>query len=148
METAAPHTPPKSRLPLILLGCGCLAILAFVGFVGLLVGGVLYATQAPFEAAHAHVERVQTGDPSGAFAELAPALQEELGEEGFASFCEAWPVLYGKDAEWTVSNRAVNGSTATIRGTSVRDGETADVTIHLAYEGDAWHVSGVQISPE
>ncbi|MEZ6185810.1 MAG: hypothetical protein R3F62_12470 [Planctomycetota bacterium] len=148
MEHTAPSTPPKSRLPLILLGCGCAAILAFAAFVALLVGGVLYATQAPFDAAHAHVQRVQQGDVSGAYGGLTAALQAELGEDGFATFSEAWPVLYGKDAEWTVSNRSVNGDRATMIGTSERDGQRAEVTIHLGYEDGAWRVSGVNIEPK
>ena len=141
--------PPKSRVLLILLGCGCAALLAFAAFVAMIVGGVLWATEAPFEAAHAHVNQVQAGDLAGAYGQLAVSLKEELSEEQFATFTQEWPVLYGAGSEWTVTNRNINNNTGRMEGKSVgKDGRRAAVVISLIYEEQAWRVQGINITRE
>jgi len=150
MEAGVAPAPQqkKSGALWIVLGCGCAAFLALVAFVGLLVGGVFWATEAPFQAAHDHVNQVQAGDTAGAHAELAATLQAELDEAQFAAFTREWSVLYGNGSEWTVSSRNINNDQATIAGTSVgKDGAEAAVTIHLIWERDAWRVQGIQITP-
>lgn len=148
MEPQAAPQAKSSKLPLILIGCGCAGVLGFVAFVGLLVGGVLWATEAPFKAAHDHVNQVQAGDTAGAHAELAASLQAELDEVQFEAFTREWSVLYGSGSEWTVSNRNVNNDQATIAGTSVgKDGAEAAVTLHLIWERDTWRVQGIEINP-
>lgn len=115
----APAPKPKSKLPWILLGCGCigLPILICAGVFGLGAFGFAALMQAPADGARAHITQVADGDVAGAYDNCSDGFKASLTLEEFQAYVDANPLIYNS-TDVSFSNVNISNNICNMSGTA------------------------------
>lgn len=131
----------------IAIGCGVL-ILAFVLFIGGLLGVVWWATAGPEEAVRAFLAAAAAGDYEKAHDYFAVPLKEKQPLEEFRAGAERTPSLFAI-TDSSFNNRSIDETGAKLSGTvTLEAGTTVPASFQLVKEGDQWKLIAYQLGSD
>ena len=130
------------------IGCGAL-VLAFVLFIGGLLGFVWWATAGPEDVVRNFLSAAAAGDYAAAHDYFAVPLKEKQPLEAFISGVKQSPSLFDiADASFT--DRSIDMTTgAKLSGSvTLRSGTTVPASFQLVKEGEAWKLIAYHLGSE
>lgn len=139
---------PMSTAKKIGIGCGVL-VLAFVLFIGGLLGVVWWATAGPEETVRNFLAAAAAGDYATAHDHFSVPLKEKQPLEAFVSGIKQTPSLFDI-ADATFTNRSIDTTTgARLSGSvTLRSGTTVPASFQLVKEGEAWKLIAYHLGSE
>ena len=131
----------------IAIGCGVL-MLAFVVFIGAILGFVWMATAGPEEAVRNFLEAAAAGDYAKAHDYFAAPLKEKQSLEEFRNAIADAPSLFAI-TDTTFNNRSVDTTGAKLSGSvTLTAGTTVPASFQLVKEGDDWKLIAYHLGAE
>jgi hypothetical protein len=131
----------------IAIGCGVL-LLAFVVFVGAVLGFVWMATAGPEEAVRNFLAAAAAGDYAKAHDYFAVPLKEKQPLDEFSKGVADAPSLFAI-TDSTFNDRSIDMSGARLSGSvTLKSGTTVPASFQLVKEGDAWKLIAYHLGSE
>ena len=144
-QMSAPPPPRKGRSPIFWIATGCSGCLVLVvAFVGLIVGGVYLATQAPAAAVRRQLADIKAGRVESAYEATSAGFKTSHDLPAFKRMVSGHPGL-SDYADSTFLQRSVNNDVATLSGTLTSTSGTKEAaTFRLVKEGGAWRIADIR----
>jgi hypothetical protein len=146
-QMSAPPPPRKGRSPVFWIATGCSGCLVLVvAFVGLIVGGVYFATQAPAAAVRRHLEDLKAGKVDAVYEATSESFKAARDLRAFKRMVSRHPGLNAY-ADSTFLQRSVDNDVATLSGTlTSTSGAKEAVTFRLVKEGGSWRIADIRFT--
>ena len=130
--TAAPSPEQpqgKSKMPFILAGCGCLALVVAIcaGGIYMMVSKGYALFTAPPDAVRAHIAHVASGDVRGAYEGCSDGLKGSMSLQAFQSYVDANPIIY-KSTDVSFTNVNIQNNICNLQGTA--NGPEGSIPFH------------------
>ncbi len=124
------------KIVLIILGC----VGGFFAFVGLIIGGVFYATSDMAAAGDNFFAASHKGDYDAAYALMSEDVRRNSGKDALEAFVLHSGFDKVVDTSW--SSRSFQNDTGKLEGSvTTETGGVIPVTVQLVKENDAWKIT-------
>jgi hypothetical protein len=131
----------------VLAGVFFLFFIACAGFVVVLVGGVMTATQPVVDASDEFLALLGRGEVAQAYAATSSGFRAQQDEASFTAAVERLGLAGASSPSWHSREiKHVNGSgEGLVKGTvRTKDGRTRPIVLRLIEEGGTWKIVGVR----
>jgi len=147
MPGMAPAAPHKKRNWLMIVG---IAIVAFIAFVGLIIGCVFSMGGPAMKAGEDFLKQLSSNQVDKAYESAAIDFKQNVPKDAFTAFLKDYPIATKISIVSFNSFKIENSIYATLEGTvTATDGQVAPVNMRLVNENGTWRVIYVDfMTPE